>query len=131
MAMTREDLVKNAISAINQRDVESYLACCTDDVQLYTPLAHFIGPYEGAAGIRRFFQDLADASPDFHLELERLQLVGDQLLAFLRTHASGRSSRIPLDLETANVYDFAGDRIERIRVFSDRQEALKIVGIRE
>ena len=38
-AMSREDRVKNAISAVNERDVEAYLACCTDDIQLYTPLA--------------------------------------------------------------------------------------------
>ena len=45
--------------------------------------------------------------------------------------ASGRISGVPLDLETANVYDFAGDAIKRIRIFSDRQEALEILGMRE
>src|SRR6266498_288954 len=129
--MSREDLVQSAISAVNERNVEAYLACCTDDVQLYTPLAHFTGPNEGPTGIRRFFHDIQDASPDFRLELERLELVGDHVLAFLRVHASGRISGVPLDLETANVYDFEGDRIKRIRIFSDRQEALEIVGLRE
>jgi hypothetical protein len=130
-AMSREDRVKNAISAVNERDVEAYLACCTDDIQLHTPFAHFTGPNEGAPGIRRFFQDIEDASPDFHLELERFELVGDQALAFLRTHGSGRVSGVPLDLETANVYDFEGDRIKRIRIFSERREALELLGIPE
>jgi hypothetical protein len=129
--MSREDLIKRAISAVNERDVDAYLACCTDDIQLYTPLAHFTGPNEGAAGIQRFFQDIEDASPDFRLELERLELVGDQALAFLRTHGSGRVSGVPMDLETANVYDFAGDRIKRIRIFSERQEALELLGLAE
>ena len=129
--MSREDLVKRAISAVNERDVEAYLACCTKDIQLYTPIAHFTGPNEGEAGIRRFFQDIEDASPDFRLELERLELVGDQALAFLRTHGSGRVSGVPLDSETANVYDFAGDAIKRIRIFFDRREALEILGMRE
>ena len=123
--------MKSAISAVNERDVEAYLACCTDDVQLYTPIAHFTGPNEGAAGIRRFFQDIEDASPDFRLELERLELVGGKALAFVRTHSSGRVSGVPLDLEAANVYDFAGDRIRRIRIFSDRQEALELLGVRQ
>ena len=128
--MSREDLVKRAISAINERDVEGYLACCTDDVQLYTPFTDFTGgSNEGAAGIRRFFQDIEDASPDFHLELECLELVGDQALAFLRVHGSGRVSGVPIDLETANVYDFAGERIKCVRIFPDRQEALDITGM--
>jgi hypothetical protein len=130
-AMSREDRVKNAISAVNERDVEAYLACCTDDIQLYTPIAHFTGPNEGTTGIRRFFQDIEDASPDFHLELERFELVGDQALAFLRAHGSGRVSEVPLDFETANVYDFEGDRIKRIRIFYERREALELLGIPE
>jgi ketosteroid isomerase-like protein len=130
-AMSRESLVKSAISAVNERDVEAYLACCADDIQLFTPLAHFTGPNEGAAGIRRFFQDIEDASPDFQLELERLELVGDRALALVRTHGSGRVSGVPLDLETANVYEFEGDRIKRIRIFSERTEAFELLGMPE
>src|SRR5437762_268568 len=63
VAMSHKDLVKRVISAVNERDVEAYLACCTDDIQLYSPVALFTGPNEGAAGIRRFFQDIEDASP--------------------------------------------------------------------
>src|SRR5438105_956466 len=128
---SREDVVKTAISAVNERDIEAYLACCTDDIQLYTPFAHLLGPNEGAAGIRRFFQDIEDASPDFHLELERLELVGDQVLAFFKTHGSVRISGVPLDSENAVVYDFADDRITRVRIFSDRQAALARLGMRE
>ena len=62
MVPSREDVVKTAISAVNERDVEAYLACRTDDIQLDTPFAHFLGPNEGAAGIRRFFQDIEDAT---------------------------------------------------------------------
>ena len=129
--MSREDLVKKAISAVNRRDIDAYFDCCTDDIELHTPFAHFIGPHEGPAGIRQFFQDIEDAGPDFQLELERLELVGDQALAFLRTHASGRISGVPLNFEAANIYDFKGDRIQRVRIFADRQEALEILGKRE
>jgi ketosteroid isomerase-like protein len=127
----REDLVKRAISAVNERNVDAYLACCTEDIELYTPLSHFTGPYEGLTGIRRFFRDMEDTSPDFRLKLERLELVGDQALAFLRADARGRISGVPLDLETANVYDFERDRIKRIRIFSERREALELLGLPE
>jgi hypothetical protein len=42
--MTREALIRSAIAAVNARDIDAYLACCTDDTQLYTPNAEFIGP---------------------------------------------------------------------------------------
>lgn len=118
--MTRQHAVKTAIAAVHERDIDAYLACCTDRTQLYTPNSQFIGPYEGSAGIRRFFQDLDETSPDFRLELERLDLVADHVLALLHNYASGRASEVPVDTETAAIYDFADDRIERVRVFSDR-----------
>jgi hypothetical protein len=129
--VSHEELVRRAISAINERDVDGYLACCTSDVQLYTPLAAFTGPYEGPSGIRRFFQDTEDTVFNFHLELERLELIGDQALAFLRVAGRGRASEVPVDLETANVYDFEGDRIKRTRIFSERREALELLGLSE
>ena len=129
--VSHEELVRKAISAINERDVDAYLACCTSYVQLYTPLAAFTGPYEGPSGIRRFFQDTEDTVFNFHLELERLELIGDQALAFLRVAGRGRASEVPVDLETANVYDFEGDRIKRTRIFSERREALELLGLSE
>lgn len=57
--------------------------------------------------------------------------MGEQALAFLRADATGRISGVPLDLETANIYDFEDNRIKRIRIFSERQEALDLLGLPE
>ncbi|HZA59267.1 MAG TPA: nuclear transport factor 2 family protein [Solirubrobacterales bacterium] len=132
--MSQEDvaIVERAVAAINQRDIDGYLACCTDDVELITPLADIAGAYEGADGIRRFFADIADANPDFNLAFERLEAVGtDRVLAFMQLTGSGRASGIPTSAETGNVYDLVDGRIKRIRVFSDREEALEAAGLSE
>jgi SnoaL-like domain len=57
--------VKRAIAAINARNVDGYLACCTEDVESLTPLAPIGAEYLGADGIRRFLADIEDARPDF------------------------------------------------------------------
>lgn len=131
-AMSRKNMkvVERVIAAVNARDVNGYLACCTDDVQLITPATDVTGPYEGAHGIRRFFTDLDDASPDLRLDVKRLAAVGaDRVLAVIRGHASGRASGVPIELETGNVYDFIDGKIRHIRVFSDPGEALEAVGL--
>ncbi|HKP88975.1 MAG TPA: nuclear transport factor 2 family protein [Thermoleophilaceae bacterium] len=125
--MEREDLVRRAIDAVNARDVDGYLACCTDDVELITPVAAVGGSYDGPEGIRRFFADIEDAGPDFRLEVERLELVGERVLAFVLIRASGRSSGISMDQETANVYEFEGDRLRRVRIYTDRPTAAAAV----
>ena len=132
MSQENVEVVNRAIAAVNERDVDTYLSCCTKDVQLSTPVADVTGVYEGPDGIRRFFADVGDTGPDFHLAIERVQAIGpDRVLAFMRVTATGRASGIPQDVRTANLYDLAGGKIERIRIFVDRDEALEAAGLSE
>jgi ketosteroid isomerase-like protein len=126
------ETVRRAVAAINARDLDAYLDCCTDDVELLTPAAEIGGAYEGHDAIRRFLTDISDTSPDFHLEIERAEATADdQVVAFMRVSASGRASGIAVmtDSPTINVYDFAGSKIRRIRIFLDRREALDELGL--
>jgi ketosteroid isomerase-like protein len=130
--MSREnvELVERAVAAINARDIEGYLACCTENVELLQPMVG--AEYLGADGIRRFFTDIEDIGPDFQIEVERMRAVDDgNVLAFLRVRATGRVSGIVTRADTANVYDFIDDKISRVRIFLDRDEALKAVGLEE
>jgi hypothetical protein len=133
MSQENVEIVKGAIAAVNERDIERYLSYCTEDVQLQTPWADIAGVYEGPDEIRRFFTDIEDTQPDFWLKLERLDSIGaDRVLAFLRTNTTGRVTGIGVaDLPTANIYDLVDGKIRRIRIFPDRQEALEAVGLSE
>jgi ketosteroid isomerase-like protein len=125
-------LVERAIAAINARDIEGYLACCTENVKLETQLAAVGGVYEGIDGIRRFFADIEEAGPDFRIELDGVEEVDSQrVLAFMRTSSTGRASGIRLAGSSTNVYDLIDGKISHIRIFLDRQEALKAVGLEE
>jgi ketosteroid isomerase-like protein len=134
MSQENVQAVKRAIAAVNERDVDRYLACCTADVQLQPAWAAIEGIYEGPDAIRRFFADLGDTSADFRLEIERLELVGpDRVIAFLLARGSGRVSGVHAesDVPSASVYDFLNGKIRRIRIFLDRQEALEAAGLSE
>jgi hypothetical protein len=132
MSEENQQVVERAIAAVNARDIDGYLACCTDDVELRTPMASVGGVYDGADGIRRFLVDIEDAAPDFRIELQRVQVVGaNQVLAFVRASSTGRVSGLHTVLDSANVYDLVAGRIERVRIFVDRREALEAVGLSE
>jgi ketosteroid isomerase-like protein len=130
--MSRENVetVGRAIAAINARDIHGYLACCTENVELLLPMAG--SEYLGADGIKRFFTDIEDIGPDFRIEVQRVQAIDDSnAIAFLRIGATGRASGIVTGAESANVYDFIDGKISRVRIFLDRAEALKAVGLTE
>ena len=134
MSQENEEVVKRAVAAVNDRDTDSYLACCTADVRMENANAPIEGAYEGADGIRRFFADVLDTGPDFRVTIERLEPVGaDRVLGFLRLNMSGRVSGITLggDIPSANIWDFSDGKINRVRIFLDRREALEAVGLSE
>jgi ketosteroid isomerase-like protein len=142
MPQENVDVVRELISAVNDRDLDRYLAHCTESILLETPWAAVEGAYEGPDAMRRFFSDLRDTLPDFKLEIERLQPVGaDRILALLRVRATGRASGITAgadvlgatgrDMPTATIYDLADGKIRRIRVFLDRAEALEAAGLQD
>jgi ketosteroid isomerase-like protein len=126
------ETVERAIAAINERDIEGYLACCTEDIQLRTPVSPVDGTYEGADGIRRFFADIDATGPDFRLDLQRSQAVdGERVLAFVRVTVHGRASGLPIPAETGNLYEFEEGKIRRIHIFLDRGEAVEAAGLSE
>ena len=132
MSQENVEIVERAVAAINERDIDRYLACCTEDIELRTPWASIGGVYDGPDAIRRFFADIQDTSPDLYIGLERVRAIGaDRVLAFLHSTWSGRASGIPTANDTANVYDLVNGKIRRVRIFNDRQEALEAVGLRE
>ncbi|HEX5223909.1 MAG TPA: nuclear transport factor 2 family protein [Solirubrobacteraceae bacterium] len=130
MSQENVETVGRAIAAINARDIEAYLACCTEDVELLLPMAG--SEYLGAKGIKRFFTDIEDIGPDFRIDVQRVQAIGDSTaLALLRIESTGRSSGLVTAADSANVYDFIDGKMSRIRIFLDRAEALKAVGLEE
>ena len=130
MSQENVEVVKRAIAAVNERDIDGYLACCTEDIELHGPLGEVTGVYDGPEGIRRFFADIGDTAPTFHLELERVEAIGeDRAIAFIQSRATGRASGIDFaSPATTNVYDLAGGKIRRVRIFFDREKALEAVG---
>jgi ketosteroid isomerase-like protein len=130
MSQENVETVGRAIAAINARDIDAYLACCTENVELLTPLVG--AEYLGSDGIRRFLTDIEDVGPDFRIEVQRVQAIGDSnAIAFVRVRSTGRASGIVTGAESTNVYDFIEGKISRIRIFLDRDEALNAVGLAE
>ena len=125
------EIVSRAVAAINDRDVDAYLALCDPDVELINQLAAIEGPNRGEAGIRNFFQAIDEGAARFELEVEQLRPLDDNRVL----------GSLTLDLETeggyrdrqalTNLWELEGGKLLRIRVFSDHAEALEAAGLSE
>jgi ketosteroid isomerase-like protein len=124
------EVVQQVIAALNDRDVDRYLAFCSPDIELVSPVAAIEGSSRGAEGIRQFFAGLEESTNVFRLDVERLQAAGDRVLAFVQLRFTSQGG-VELNQAIANVYDLAGGKLRRVRVFLDRAEALEAAGLSE
>jgi hypothetical protein len=67
---------------------------------------------------------------DFRIELDGVEEVDSKrVLAFMRISSTGRASGIPMAMSLSNAYTLIDGKISHVRIFLDRHEALKAVGL--
>jgi ketosteroid isomerase-like protein len=83
LAMSQEnvELAHLAYDAFNRRDLDSLLALMDADAHLVPQLAAMEGEYHGHEGIRRWWQNLLDAWPDYEAEVVDVRDLGTATLA--------------------------------------------------
>ena len=132
-AMSQEnvEIVSQAISAINERDVDAYLALCHTDFEMTNQMTAIEGPNRGEQGIRSFFDAINEGTTRFELEVKRLQPLDDNrvlgsLTLVLETKRGYRDRQAMTTL-----YELEGGKLLRVRVFADHAEALEAAGLSE
>jgi len=126
-----EDLVRRAVEAINDRDLDALLAVMDDDVEAVPLLAGVEGRYYGHEGIRRWLASLLDTFPDFSIEVLQVREVGEVTVAVLGTRGRGVGSDTPIDATTWQVSRFRHDKCIQWRVYSSESEAFEAEGLAE
>src|SRR3954466_4828184 len=131
MAQENEEVVRQLIAALNERDVDRYLSLCTPEVEISNPTTPLAGPTRGPEGVRKFFAAVEEATTTFRIEVERIHAVGpDRVLLFGQLKMVSTSG-IALEHPTTNVYALVAGKRRRVDVYHDREQALEAVGLGE
>lgn len=119
----REALLRRLLDAQNSRDYDTALACFSH------PRYELIGNsrvYEGAAGVRRYFETTTRYFPDMHFDVIEVHHGDDVVVAELMmsgTHlGSGRdfeASGKAFHCRTAAIFSFDGDKLIGVRAYYD------------
>jgi ketosteroid isomerase-like protein len=131
MSEENVETVCRAYECLNRRDVEGLLELCDDDF-LMDMSERVFNPdtYRGHDGIRRFYEDLADAWEIYRWDIEETRVRGDSVIAMLHCHGKGRHGP-EVDWRVAWLWKFQGDTPTSLRFYRDRADALKAAGLRE
>jgi ketosteroid isomerase-like protein len=128
MAMdeAHEALVGRLFNAFNQRDVETIVALCSEQMEFFAVTAEEVGretPYTGPGGLRDYLADVERVWEELLITPSRVQRRGDRLLVTGRVYVRSRELGIR-DMPVAWIWRLAGGLFVRGEVFVDPEEAV-------
>jgi ketosteroid isomerase-like protein len=127
MAETPEALVGRLFHAFNQRDAETIVALCSEQMQFFAVTGEEAGreaPYTGSDGLRQYLADVERIWEDLLITPSRVEGREDRLLVFGRVYVRSRELGIR-DMPVAWIWQLRDGLFVRGEVFSDPEEAVR------
>ena len=116
-------MVREAVTALNDRDVDRYLSLCSPEIELQSPAAALEGTLVGPAGVRLFFAQVEESMRSFRLDIDKLTEAADGRVLLDGTLTVTSAAGVTMAHALHNVYDVEEGRLRRVRGFFDREEA--------
>jgi ketosteroid isomerase-like protein len=127
------ELVASAFEAWNRRDIEAFAGHAAEDVAWLEVAGRPEGaPVEGHGRERmqRSLESLFEAFESYHLDVERIDDLGDRVLALVREVGRGRASGLEVDSRWGYLITVENGLIARIEAYRDADMALQAAGAR-
>jgi ketosteroid isomerase-like protein len=131
MSQQNVELALRAFDAVNRHDLNALLALMDDDVEVVTRIAAMEGGLHGHDGIRRWWENMFTAFPDYEFEVVHVRDLGDVILASLRALGHGAGSDVPFEDLLWHASGWRRGKCVWWRAFETETEALEAVGLRE
>ena len=133
-AMSEEnvEIMRAVIDAFSRRDVEALTALLATDVEIVPIRAALEGTvYSGPDAVAEWYGAVDESWEELTAKIDEMRDGGDSVLGFGRLQGRGRESGAPIDIEAASVAHFRNGLITRLRIFTNRSEALEAAGLSE
>ena len=133
MSQENPELAYRAADALNQRDLDSFLALCDPSIECVSHLMKVLGGgrYSGHDGMRTWWQRVLAFSPEFRLKVEEVRDPGDITVARIRAHCHDWQSDGPIEQMEWNVIKWWERKAIWWFVVLDKDEALVAAGLTE
>ena len=128
----RIEVARRMLEWFNVRDTASAQAHATDDVEV-VPLRAALEEtsYRGPEAFAAFMADIEQTWEELRFDAEALHPAGDRVLAVGQLSTRARVTGADTSARLALLFEFSGDRVSRLRTYSDVEEALEVVGLRD
>ena len=131
MSQQNVEHYRRAAQAFNDGDLDALLGVMDPAVEALPRVAPIEGGYSGHDGVRRWYESLNAAFPDFHATIVDVRDLGHLTLAELRNRGRGAGSDTPFEQSSWHVAEWRDEKCIRWQVYETRAEALAAVGLSE
>ncbi len=131
MSQENVEVARRTFEAIGRWDIDALL-------KLYDPEIEFLpltgirvesGGYIGHAGVREYFEEVAEIWEELHPHADDLRTVGDDVVILGGCAVRGRGSGAESDSPMAWVLTVRDGKVTRHLGYGTREEALEAVGL--
>jgi uncharacterized protein len=131
----RIELVESAFEAWNRGDIDGFAEHVAEDVAWLEVSGRPEGGGDtvlvGRDRMRNSLRSLFEAWESYHLEAERIEDLGERVVAIVRETARGRASGLEVDGRWGYVLTVAASEIVRVEAYRDAGHALQVTGLSE
>ena len=132
MSQENVEIMARGLDAFNRHDVEELVAMSAPEVELVTLRAAVEGTsYRGPDAWATAFRDFDESWEELRTEVERVHSGGNWVLVLAILHGRGLQSGADVAVRLATLTHFRDGLITSFRVYADRDEALRVVGLGE
>jgi ketosteroid isomerase-like protein len=127
MTESHETLVGRLFHAFNQRDAETIVSLCSDEMEFFAVTAEEVGreaPYRGRDGLREYLADAERIWEELLITPSRVERRDDRLLVIGRVYVRSRELGIR-DMPVAWIWCLRDGLFVRGEVFVDPEAAIE------
>jgi ketosteroid isomerase-like protein len=131
MSEENVEVVRRTIDAYNRGDLEGMLDHLAPEFEMH-PSGRFMdtqGVYRGREGFIDFWNTFQAAWESITVSIERIEDLGDRVLALGTFHGRGRESGVAASVEVAWLGTIRDGLVVRLRTFAKWDEALEAAGL--
>jgi uncharacterized protein len=126
------EIIAAGVRAYNDGDLDALLAVLDPEAELVPVRSLLEGSsYRGHEGVRRLLAEMGEEWSQFEIHPDAYREAGDRVLLLAHFHMRGRAIGMEASTPAAWVFECREGMITRMRAYSDQDEALEAVGLRE
>jgi ketosteroid isomerase-like protein len=118
-------LLNRFYDALNVADVDAALELCDSEVEVYMPanVVAAVAP-RGHRDVGEYLRGWFDSWHVYSPEPEEFVAAGERVVALVNLRARGKGSRFEIEEQMADVFEFDGGKISKLRLYVQRDTAL-------